>query len=144
MITGQTNPVDRVTELIHRIDSAMLTESPATTEEEDGLPAVDGGTAMTEDGGAAVAEDGGAAVAEGGSACYALAVATKPQEARVASPEIRLRRGRWLRLCLDERNTMVALHASDSQWLGSYSRFTKKVETKLENTCSSGDYLDRS
>ena len=56
----------------------------------------------------------------------------KLPEALAASSGLRLRRGRWLRLRLDERNTMVALHTRDSQRLGSYQRFTKTAKTWLK------------
>ena len=47
-----------------------------------------------------------------------------------ASSGLRLQRGRWLRLRLNERNTMVALHARDYQRLGRYGRFTKTAKTE--------------
>ena len=50
----------------------------------------------------------------------------KLREALAVSSGLRLRRGWCLRLRLDERNTMVVLHARDDQWLGSYGRFTKR------------------
>ncbi|KAF8099005.1 hypothetical protein N665_0254s0006 [Sinapis alba] len=91
------------------------------------------------DGGAR--RSGGGAAAEtisGGGACNARACSAKLPEARAGSSELRLRRGRWLRLRLDERNIMVALHARDSQWLGSCERFTKTAETKLYGMAVSG------
>ncbi|KAF3506470.1 hypothetical protein F2Q69_00002745 [Brassica cretica] len=55
-----------------------------------------------------------------GGAWTAGARTAKLAEARTASSELRLRRGRCLWLRLDERNTMVALHAQHSQQLGRY------------------------
>lgn len=57
------------------------------------------------------------------------------------SSGLRLWRGRRLRLHLDEGNAVAALHARDSQWLGSYGRFTKTTKTKLKNAWSYGAYL---
>ena len=56
----------------------------------------------------------------------------KLPDALAASSGLRLRRGRWLRLRLDERNTMVALHARDSQRLRRYGRYTERTKTKLK------------
>ena len=65
----------------------------------------------------------------------------KLREALAASSGLRLRRGWCLRLRLDERNTMVVLHARNSQWLGSYGRFTKTAETELNAWRFCGGYL---
>ncbi|RID79508.1 hypothetical protein BRARA_A02241 [Brassica rapa] len=56
----------------------------------------------------------------------------KLSEALAASSGLRLRRGRWLRLRLDERNTIVGLHARDSRRLGRYGRFTERTKTKIK------------
>ena len=58
---------------------------------------------------------------DGPTACVANARAeAKLLEALAASSELRLRCGRWLRLRLVERNTVVALHIRDSQRLDIY------------------------
>ena len=48
------------------------------------------------------------------------------REARAASSGLRLRRFRWLRIRLVERNTIVVLDSRDSSRLESYGRFTKR------------------
>ena len=65
-------------------------------------------------------------------------VEAKLPEALAASSRLRLQRGRWLRLHLNERNTMIALHARDSQRLERYSRFTERTKTKLKLHGGSG------
>lgn len=62
-------------------------------------------------------------------------------EARTASSELRFRRFRWLWLRLVERNTMMVLHARNTQWLGSYGCFTKTAELKLKAWWFCGGYL---
>ena len=59
-------------------------------------------------------------------------------EALAASFRLRLRRGQWLRLCLNERNTMVALYTRDSQRLERYGGFTEWMKTKLKLHGGSG------
>ncbi|KAF2617959.1 hypothetical protein F2Q68_00039260 [Brassica cretica] len=56
----------------------------------------------------------------------------KLMEALAASSRLQLWRDQWLRLRLDERNTIVSFHARDSQRLGRYGRFTERMKTKLK------------
>ena len=70
--------------------------------------------------------DGRRNTISGCGACNARARMTQLPGAHAASSGLRLRRGRRLRLRLDEGNTMMALHARVSQRLRSYGRFTKR------------------
>uniref|UniRef100_M4EVE3 Uncharacterized protein n=1 Tax=Brassica campestris TaxID=3711 RepID=M4EVE3_BRACM len=71
------------------------------------------------------------ATISGGGACNSHAEAKLP-EVLATSYGLRVRRGWWLWLRLDERNTMVALHARDFQRLRRYGRFTEQTKTKLQ------------
>ncbi|KAF2555045.1 hypothetical protein F2Q68_00017115 [Brassica cretica] len=93
--------------------------------------------------GVPVAEDG---VESGQDESWWWRVAGARAHAEAIFPEaipalsgLRLRRGRWLRLRLDERNTLVALHTQDSQQLGIYGRFTERTKTKLKGMAVCGE-----
>lgn len=99
--------------------------------------------AMVKNGGAAV-EDRGSVAADDGDWRRHVDIKladSKTCGACAVSSGLRLWRGRRLRLHLDEGNAVAALHARDSQWLGSYGRFTKTTKTKLKNAWSYGAYL---
>ncbi|WZZ78157.1 hypothetical protein YC2023_098729 [Brassica napus] len=68
----------------------------------------------------------------GGGAWPTRALGGKTSRGSSGFVKVRLRRGRCLRLLLDERNTMVAFHARDSQWLGRYVAFTEQTKKKLK------------
>ncbi|KAF3588038.1 hypothetical protein F2Q69_00029743 [Brassica cretica] len=91
-----------------------------------GVAQRDGGLPAVDDSG-----DGRRNTISGCGACNARPRMMQLPGARAASSGLRLRRGRRLRLRLDEGNTMTALHARDSQRLKSYGRFTKR--TKLNS-----------
>ncbi|KAG5395412.1 hypothetical protein IGI04_025375 [Brassica rapa subsp. trilocularis] len=142
-------PVDRVTELTHRVDSAELASRRRITGTS---PGGNGGgwRRLTEKSAAATAarrrrggsssrrgrtaaDHGGSGerrsetAASGRNARWLRRTATarafharaeaKLREALAASSGLRLRCGWCLRLLLDERNTMVVLHARDDQWV---------------------------
>ncbi|KAF3504810.1 hypothetical protein F2Q69_00043485 [Brassica cretica] len=88
------------------------------------------------DGGAAADDDVGGAADDGGGD-FRRRRMDDPSEsaklvgARADSSGLRLQRGRRLRLCLVERNTMMSLDARDSQRLERYDRFTERTKTKF-------------
>ena len=66
-------------------------------------------------------------------------VEAKLPEALAALSGFRLRCGWWLRLRIDEGNTMVALHERYSQRLERYGRFTERMKIKLKRVAVSGE-----
>ena len=60
-------------------------------------------------------------------------------EALATLSELQWRRGWWLWLRLNERNTLMALHTQDSKRLGIYGRFTEWTKTKLKGMAVSSD-----
>ncbi|KAG5384381.1 hypothetical protein IGI04_035851 [Brassica rapa subsp. trilocularis] len=137
---SSNQPVNRVTELTHRVDSAGELASWRAV------------------GGRTVAGHGGSGkrwletAASGRDARWLRRTATarafraraeaKLREALAASSGLRLRRGWCLRLRLDERNTMVVLHARNSQWLGSYGVANGGVELNVitAHGCSGDEF----
>ena len=69
----------------------------------------------------------------GGGACTKRTRTAKLWTVRTDSSGLRSWRGLWLRVRLGERNTMVVLHARNSQQLGSYRQLLNVTKLNLKH-----------